>query len=157
MTDPKTVIHGGSSGPGLRHECQLMWPLFPRWWLANQTKAFSNSVWIWNLLGVEAEESATKKLARKGQTPWEQSESPVPMAVGAMTKQEQWSRGKEVWGGLGSMRREKQRQSVAESPYWQSIREGATDAYCWSNVKKNRWLEVYCVLKDIPSSARQLL
>lgn len=51
----------------------------------------------------------------------------------------------------------KQRQNVAESPYWQSTREGATDAFCWSNVKKNRWLEVSYVLNDIPSSARQLL
>lgn len=79
-----------------------------------------------------------------------------PCPHGQEKKAEQWSWEKNA-ERIRQHKQRKQRQNVAESPYWQSTREGATDAFCWSNVKKNRWLEVSYVLNDIPSSARQLL
>ena len=96
-----------------------------------------------------------ERLGRNGQIPREESRNPDSR------RWEPWhstSNGveKELPRGCGGTSRGS-RGSVAESLYWQSNREGATDARCWGSIKKNRWLEMYYVLSDIPSSARQLL
>lgn len=134
----------------LMQELRPAWSLYPDDdWPIKQS--LFHTIWIWGLLGV---------LSRKVGQKWADTQrgvwKPWLQAVGAVTQQEQWSR-ERTTERLWQHEQRKQRQSVAESPYWQSNREGATDAHCWSSVKKNRWLEIYYVLSDIPSSARQLL
>lgn len=48
---------------------------------------------------------------------------------------------------------ERKQRRVSLSHHVGRAIEGAADAHCWSNVKKNRWLEMCYVLSDIPSSA----
>lgn len=66
-------------------------------------------------------------MGRNEQTPWEKSESPVHMA-----RKKRRSNGAEKRNAerIRQHKQRKQRQNVAESPYWQSSREGATDAFC---------------------------
>ena len=121
------------------------------WMMTGQSNSLFHTIWIWDLLAV-----LSRKVGRKWADTQRGVRKPWLQAVGAVTQQGQWSRERTTERPWQREER-KQRQSVAESPCWQSNREGATDAHCWSNVKKNRWLEMCYVLSDIPSSARQLL
>lgn len=147
MPDPKAAIHGMSSSQrnGLIQELCPMWSLYLRWWLANQTKPFSC-----NLNSRPIGDTKPKGWAEMGRCP---ERSKKVLSTWQWEPQQSRSNGveKRNTGSIRQHERRKQRQNVAESPYWQSIRKGATDAYCWSHVKKNRWLEVYYILTDIPA------
>lgn len=153
MLEPKAVVPGMSSSQWdwLMQELHPRWSLYPGWWLANHTKPLSHNLNLRPIGGTKP-----KGWAEMGRHP---ERSPKVLSTRQCEPQENRRNGveKRDTESIWRYKQRKQKQSVAESPYWQSNREGATDAHCWSNVKKNRWLEVYCVLSDIPSSVRQLL